>query len=224
MTIDKVHELVLFLLVSEKQGKHTPKEIDNCLHLGQTDYFNSLKPQFGVQFAVMGQGTAIHEALNPFRVVKAFTNADTAAGVLKLADSEHTMGFMTQITDGSNNVLYGPVAMVNDDELAHRLGSQIVGPTERNPVAHFSNNKEIQFYPKTPKAGKAFYLKGPVAPVYAYTEVGRELKYSAGRSTQLLWNDIHIPQVIMRALQYLGVNLEADTIFQAAQLKQAETR
>jgi hypothetical protein len=224
MTIDKVHEIMRLLLVSERTGKNTPEEIDNALHLGQIDYFNSVKPQQGSALPVMGQGTAINESLNPFRVVKDFTNSDTPSGILSLPESEHVLAVQVQTTSGSGIKQYYAAPMMNDDELAHRLDSQLVGPTERYPVVSPQGCKKIKFYPETPKAGRVFYLKTPEAPKWAYVENGRDLKYSAGRSQDLEWNDIHIPQVIMRALQYLGVNLEAETVFQAAQLKQSETR
>jgi hypothetical protein len=224
MTIDKVYELILFLTVSEKKGKHTPEEICNALHLGQTDYYNSLRPkQAEQQGEVLAQSTYIHEALNPFRVVKPFTNGDTPNGLLTLSDSEHILAVMTQ-TSSEGVALYSPVPIVNDDELANRLDSQIVNPTERRPVVNYNSAKVVQFYPMTPKAGKVFYLKSPTPPVYGYRESGRDLIYSAARSTDLEWNDSYIPQVIMRALQYLGANLDAETVYQAAQQKQAEVR
>jgi hypothetical protein len=223
MSIDEVHKIIDLLLVQEKTGKNTPEEKDRAIHLGQMDYFNSLRPQMGSQQAVGAQGTYINEALNPFRKVFPFNNGNTSGGRLQLTDSEHLMAILTQTSEGSTTI-FSPIPLVNEDELANRLQSQIVMPTERNPIAHFITAKEVQFYPATPKAGKAFYLKTPEAPVWGYLETGRNLKYSEARSTDLEWTDAHIPQVIMRALQYLGVNLSADVVYQAAQQKQMETR
>ena len=221
--INEVHEIIRQLLVQEKTGKSTPKEIDNALHMGQIDYFNSLKPQAGSPQPVYAQGTYVHEALNPFMKMVEFNNGNTPNGVLSIPESEHLLTVMFQ--SSSNGVtLYSKGPLINADELADRLKSQIVGPTEENPVAHFRSNKEIQFYPNTPKSGKVFYLVAPEAPVWGYLETGRNLKYSPARSTDLLWNTTFIPQVITRALQYLGLSLSADAVFQVAQQKQMEVR
>lgn len=221
--INEVHSIIRQLLVQEKTGKSTPEEIDKALDLAQIDYFNSLRPQQGAQMPVYAQGTYVAEALNPFLRTVEFNNANTPSGLMTIPQSEQLLTVMTQ--NVANSVtLYSPVPVVNPDELAHRLRSQIVMPTEADPVVIFETNKKLQFYPAAAKAGKVIYLVLPTKPKWGYLEDGRNLKYSPARSTDLEWNVSYIPQVITRALQYLGVSLSADAVFQVAQQKQMEVR
>lgn len=223
MDINDVHELINFLCNQQKKGQNTPEEKDKAIHMGQMDYFNHLRPKREESREVLGQSTYVHEALNPFRKIYDFGNTQSTGGSISIPDSAHILAVQTQISGGSTT-LYSPVQLVNDDEIGYRMGSQIVQPTERYPVCIHQGTTGLQFFPQTPKAGRVFYLKTPEAPVWGYIERGRQLAYNEARSTQLDWKDAYIPQVITRAMVYLGINLDAESIYQTMQQQKAEVR
>ena len=64
-------------------------------------------------------------------------------------------------------------------------------------------------FPAQGYAGTLYYLKRPAKPVLGYTLVSRVITYDSGTSTQLEWDDEEINNVVFKAMQLLGVNLQS---------------
>jgi hypothetical protein len=58
--------------------------------------------------------------------------------------------------------------------------------------------------------------------VFGYTQSGRTITYSSGTSTQLEWKQNDLMNVIVIALQYIGINLDANGVLQYANAKDKE--
>jgi hypothetical protein len=130
--------------------------------------------------------------------------------------------------------------MINEDEIADRLNSQINPPTIIAPVAQMfteiiSNNTppnppynssvsyNIQLYPKVDEyTGFINYMRRPIKPVYAYNVVGRNIQYIPQQSIQLEWRTTDINAILLKALSSLGINLGDQEVMQFAELKSQE--
>lgn len=230
MTIKKFHELVFFFLDKDRVGFFSHEEVDLNAHFAQVDYFNELRPKPGWKGATYGQNTYVNEALNPFKVVKEFSNADSPDGLIDLSGENTNLPqsaqFFSMWVQGFNNdtqeTEYHGVPCLNDDELPKRLNSKLLRVSERYPVCAWASNQHLQLYPKVPMAGKISYLKAPCPPQFKYTMNDREVVYSEAGSTHLEWNDSYINQIVVRTCQYMGVNVSAGDVVQAMMQKQTE--
>jgi hypothetical protein len=206
MTIKEIHNFILLLLNKHNTGYHSPSEIDDALDRAQLWYFNRLygnveEYQAGRPIPRLGYGmtSAIHDHLSPFKNTS--TTSSNSSGVLSLPS-----GYAYLIAVRKDNKA---VPLISEDELAIRLDSYIFEPSSTEPVVIISGKGELQFYPKeTHNNLEVDYLSRPTAPVFGFTQSGRTITYNSGTSTQMDWNEPALNAIMMRAVQYLGVNLD----------------
>jgi len=123
----------------------------------------------------------------------------------------------------SNRTVYAPIKLINEDERATRLNSQIDPVTATSPIGEQIGLRTFRLYPAGVYNGNVTYLRRPVKPVYGYTVVsGRIIVYNSNTSTQLEWRETeHIP-LLLKGLQSLGINLSDTEIQNFAQIKTQE--
>ena len=91
------------------------------------------------------------------------------------------------------------------------------------PVAIISEYGKLQVYPQESFAGYAFYFKKPEAPAMSYTIADdRTFTYDLGGSTQLEWADTCIMQIVIKAVELLGVNIDSARLLQYTQYKDVQ--
>jgi hypothetical protein len=214
VTINKTHDLLLFLLRKYQGGYLSHEEIDSVLDRAQIEYFDEIKPAFGLN-------QQMHDALLPFKSEYVFTNVSSPSGVISLpSDYYHLLSIETVVME-SSNTLYIGVPLVGEDELADRRTSQLIPLTTKTTVARLKAGNLLQLYPKQVNAGTIYYLKRPATPVYAYTGSGRSAAYDSAGATHLEWNEPTVENIIWKALKMLGVNTQDAGIIQMAQAKEA---
>lgn len=206
MELDKVHELLDLIIRKETNGFVTHAQKDNALHLGQVDYYNAC-------FEEYGRTQTLHDALSPFKTTYSFSNNDSPSGVVTLPSGyAHLLDGYVTVFDNTYGVQRKKITFVNEEERSAALESQLRPPSTSRPIGELNSNT-IQLYPAEPMAGVVTYMKQPVKPQFAYNQSGRTITYNSGSSTQLLWSDLYIPKVVLKALSYLGVNLnEGDLV------------
>lgn len=209
MTIQEIHNFVLLLLNKHNTGYSTPSEIDDALDRAQMWYFNRLygnveeyQPGRPVPRVAYGMTSAVHDHLSSFKN-NSVSNSNSSGLATLPSDYMHIIAIRKN--DKS-------VPIISEDELGIRLESYIFAPSSTEPVAIISGKGKVQLYPKETHSTLSIdYLERPEAPVFAYTQSGRTITYSSGSSTQMGWNEPALNAIIMRAVQYLGVNLEDQT-------------
>lgn len=225
MNINDVHRVILFILDKEQQGFVTHGEIDDMLDRAQmvliNQYFNNPRMPLAAQPQAYSENQRIHDSLSAFKERYIFTTADTVSGVLTLpVDFMHLLSLYTTVFNATlaRNV-YSSIQILNEEELIERLESQVIPVGADDPIGIMNKQNKIQLFPETPKAGGCFYLRKPVKPVFGYTQSGRTVTYSSGTSVQLEWRQSDIQNIIVIALQYLGINLSAQDVVQFAEVK-----
>ena len=71
-------------------------------------------------------------------------------------------------------------------------------------------------------AGEIYYLRRPAVPKFDYTLTGRTVTYLPDTSVQLEWNESELSEIMIRAIEYLGINVDDATIVQYANAKSKE--
>jgi hypothetical protein len=117
---------------------------------------------------------------------------------------------------------YKPVKLLPEDQISERIGSQILAPTIYDPVGLELKPGSIQLYPLAAMIGYVYYLRRPLAPVYAFTGSGRSITYNQSGSTQLEWSETSINKILIKTIQMAGVNLDDEMIMQYTELKNSQ--
>lgn len=217
MTISDIHDFIDFQTFKERGGYNTPAEKDMALDRASMWELNQL-------FDLYGINTKTHDGLAPFKAsVDYTTDSNGAYTVPSNLNYMHLLGIDVVVNDGTVPSPYDQnrrwkVDMVNEDELSERLNSQLKQPTQTSPVGIITGVGAIQLYPKAAYAGTIKYLRRPAVPKYGYTQSGDTISYDSGTSTQLEWTEPYLSQVIFKALQFLGINLDNPQLVQQANL------
>jgi len=112
------------------------------------------------------------------------------------------------------------VKLINEDERANRLNSQIDPVTITNPIGEQTAPRYFRIYPASGYDGTVTYLRRPIAPVFAYSVIsGRVIVYDEAASTQLEWRDTEVIPLLLKGLSSIGINLTAQEVSQFAELK-----
>lgn len=214
MDLNEVFTLLNFYINKEQGSWYTMEELTLLVDRYQRVLFNS----YYIKYATSQR---LDDALAPFKVDYQFTLITTPGGLIDTpAGYLNLLAIYTYVTGIDNVTRKRPVEVVNEDELAIRLNSQVVPVTVNDPIALIKANWDIQLYPDQPQAGIMTYLREPVAPVFAYSVVsGRVIVYDQANSTQLEWSDKDIHTIILLALNGLGINLSEGDILQWSEQK-----
>ena len=228
MKINEIHNTINFILNKDQQAFMTIGEIDQVLDRAQLVLFNQYhtnpKLPAKAQAALYGESQRIDDSLSTFKERYAFTNSDTPGGVITLpANYMHLLSLYTTVYSNQlGRNIYSGVQVLNEEELIERLSSQIIPVSADDPIAIMNKQNKIQLFPESPATGGVYYLRRPVAPLFAYTMSGRAVVYNDAGSTQMEWRDFDIMNIISIALSYFGINMSSGDIVQFAQVKQQE--
>ncbi len=215
MNINDVFNILNFWIAKERGAYYSISELEDLTDIGQLAYYSDEKPKYATS-------TLVKEILSPFKRKYDFSPANTISGYIVVPSNVDYLDLLdVQIQyQISNRIIYVPVEMVNEDERADRLNSQIDPVTITSPVGEMDIPRFIRIYPTAGYTGTVTYFKRPVKPVFAYTTIsGRVVVYDNANSTQLEWRDTDISKVIIKSLESIGINLSAADVSQFAAIK-----
>lgn len=226
MDIKVIHDTILYYLNKDQTGYVTHAEIDQVLDKAQLALFNQYhtnpKLPSQAQAALYGESQRIDDALSKFKSKYTFVNGTSPSGIVTLpSDYMHLLSLYTTVYNSQlGRNVYSGVQVLSEEELIDRLESQVIPVSLEDPIAIMNSQNRIQLFPEQGQTGGVYYLRRPVAPVFAYTQSGRTVTYNQGGSTQLEWRDFDINNIISIALSYYGLNLSAAEVMQFAEVKQ----
>lgn len=228
MDIKVIHDTILYYLNKDQTGYVTHAEIDQVLDKAQLALFNQYhtnpKLPSQAQAALYGESQRIDDALSKFKSKYTFINGTSPSGIVTLpSDYMHLLSMYTTVFNSQlGRNVYSGVQVLSEEELIDRLESQVIPVSLEDPIAIMNSQNRIQLFPEQGQTGGVYYLRRPVAPVFAYTQSGRTVTYNQGGSTQLEWRDFDINNIISIALSYYGLNLSAAEVMQFAEVKQQQ--
>lgn len=113
-----------------------------------------------------------------------------------------------------------PVDLVTDNELGDRLNSQFDYPSTDYPIV-VDYRGSLQFYPLDLTQADLMYIRKPVDPVWAYTDVDGEPVYDEANSVDFELPSDMLDLLVISICEYMGVNVKRGDIVQYAMTKEA---
>lgn len=214
MDLNDLYTRLNFYINKAQGGWYSPEELTEMVDTAQHILFNSYYDKYATS-------QRLNDALAPFKTDYQFTLVATPDGLITPpANYRRLLALYTVVTGADNVTRKRPVEIINEEELAIRLNSQVVPVTVNDPIAVLKSDWNIQLYPDDPAAGVLTYLRQPVKPFYDYSVVsGRVIVYDQAGSTQLEWSDNDCQMIIQLALNGLGINLSEADILQYSEQK-----
>lgn len=221
MTLQDDFDLLNFWINKHTGAYFTISELENTLDSGQMSLYEDLQPKYATS-------QRIKDALAPFKARYNFVPANTVSGVIVVPSNSNFVNLLdVQITfQISNTTVYYQPTMLNEDERAPILNSQINPVTITSPAAEVIAPRYIQLYP-TPVASNGYtgtvtYLRRPLKPVFGYNVIsGRVINFDPSTSTELEWSQNWHNVILIKALASIGINIGEQDIQQFAETKSA---
>jgi hypothetical protein len=220
MDLDIIHKQIRQAFNKDQGGYLSPGQIDLALDRAQIQEFTHLygdDRKMPMPPVAYGATYKIHIDLQPFKDSLKFSTGNYNESLTPMGSGP--TGIVTLPSDflylTGMQVENRPVKFISEDELPHRLGSILRGPTVARPIAILSEastsgHRRIQIFPEQPFNGEVFYLRRPPAPYWQGTIAGRSVTYNQTNSTQMLWNDTAIERIIQRTIALLGETMRED--------------
>lgn len=195
MTVETLHNRVLFLLQKDQGGFFNPEEIDAAFNKVQLDYLNKLldttQNKIGQPQGV-GSHADLKRALQPFTRSISITTGVNGLYTF-LPDVAHFRGIETRDEE------------VTVSELPDRLSSSIIAPTASRPV-FIQQNNGLKFYPAGEYSKVMHYIKYPINVLFDYSISGRQVVYNAAGSTDPEWGDIEMEVLVRKTAELIASN------------------
>jgi hypothetical protein len=209
MNVNDVYRIMRFIARKNQLESLSPSEFQDAFNTAQRNYYDFLVgriEQYRYDKAVPRVGIAMTDnvmsRLTPFQM--SATPAVTSGSANKPADFNKLLSMLT----ASNN----RIQRVEENRLAERLNDSIDPASETNAF-YVEKPSAWSIYPSTIASIKVNYLKVPNNVVWGYTldGSGRPV-YSAGTSTDPVWYDNDIDEIIARACKILGISIKENAL------------
>ncbi len=204
MNIQECLDFLNFWINKSLGSYYPPDELIDIIDRGQMALYNDYQPKASTS-------QRIKDALSPFKETFQITPANSVDGIVTIDDENYLNLLDISIRYAVSAVprtVQVPIMLYNEDERAERLNSQIDPVTITSPIGEQVGVGSFQLYPESQYFGKATYYRRPVKPVYAYNVIsGRVFVYDADNSVQLEWNETQQNEVLLKALESIGINL-----------------
>lgn len=219
-TIDDVYEIMKFASNKAQQGYLPPSKFNLIINQGQKSYsafllgnLTTYTPGRPVSKVELGQNSVVRTRLAP-TIYSYNLNVDPTG-------FSHYPGDYLQ-TDAMWSIYgFNRIRYAAQEKFYSIYGSKI-DPVANNPI-YLIEDVGFRFYPQSIGNAKLSYVRNPPNAVWGYTDDARGRPvYSAARSTQLVWDDASILEIIVRALAILGLNLQLATVIQYSEMIKKE--
>lgn len=215
MTVNDIYVLIQYIVNKNQQGYLSPSQFNTVINQGQRSYATYLlgrvqdymptRPMSKVEF---GNNSVIRQRLSP--IIYGYNLTVDGNGY-----SPYPSDYLQ--TDAMLSIYgFNRVRFVEQDSLYAYYNSSI-DPIATNPI-YLIQDTGFQFYPTTTANAKLSYVRNPPDMVWGYTDDlrGRPV-YSEAHSTQPVWDDASLFEIVVRALAMVGVNLQASSVSQFAE-------
>lgn len=215
MNLNEAYNFLNFFINKFTGAFFSPQELDDIVDRGQIALYTDYQPKYATS-------QRVKDAMAPFRRVWSFTPSDTVSGVIPVPSNLNYLNLLSITVSYtiSARTIYAPVQMVNEDEVANRLNSQIDPVTVTSPIGEQLSPGFFRLYPLSGYTGNIVFLRRPVKPNFVYTTISeRVIVYDDAASTQLEWAETEMDSVLLKSLSTLGINLTDNEIAQYAEVK-----
>lgn len=228
MFIDEFYKFAQFVLKKANNGNITPDEFNRAYKMASNQLFTQryglpedYQPGKASPKIAYEISQKIEDDMSPF--IKEQTLFIDDNGIAQRpADYSHYIVISKNVklfnkycgAKAVLNYLPSSIDVMTGSALPTRRASQVVPPTTTGPICKFYSNY-IQFYPQSIKTAVIMYLANPVIAVWAFTTPdGRTPLFDPTNSVEVPWpEDTHF-DLKVRIIQFCGINLGMDNIYQ----------
>jgi len=213
MTIDEVYQIVLYSTAKNlSQGYVSPDDFNLTINQAQKSYvsyllgsFQQYMPGRAIARVEFGQNTIVRTRLAPIIYWDNLTV--NIAGFCPYPD-DYLQADAMFTANG-----YERIRAVQQDSLYSFYNSKI-DPIATNPI-YILEDTGFHFFPENIGTTKLSYVANPPDMIWAYTLDANGIPiYDSATSTQPVWDDASILEIIVRALALIGVNLQLNVVEQ----------
>lgn len=227
ISINEVKNLVDYITRKNNSGALNPDQFNLIIHRAQMTKFMELygnpldyqldKADTKISYDVTQK---ISDDLRVFKKQTSIILANEGRASLPL-DYVHliTLRYIAGTnTNGTAVREYIEIKIIPEDNEFYRLGSKIVPPSKKFPIAVLKSNY-LQVYPTNISTVNLSYLSQPPQPVWGYNIVNGRPVFDATKSVNLLWTDVCINDIVIRAMSYVGISIKDNDIIGYSQIK-----
>jgi hypothetical protein len=110
----------------------------------------------------------------------------TSSRSISSSSYSSSAGIISESISSSTKVINNPVKVVNEDQLAERLISQLAEPTNTSPIAILGDGgNKIQLFPEAQISGQMMYLERPIKPFFSFVVDGRKVIHNPSSTNAL---------------------------------------
>jgi hypothetical protein len=209
--IDDVYQIVQYACGKNlQQGYISPADFNLTINQAQKSYASYLlgnfqqyqpgRPQARVEF---GQNTVIRQRLTP--IIYGYNLTIDATGF-----SPYPGDYLQQDAMWS---FYGYNRIREvQQQYFYSIYNSVIDPVSSWPV-YMLEYDGFRFFPNNTAKAKLSYVRNPPDMIWGYTlNVNGIPVYNPASSTQPVWDDASILEIIVRALRIIGVNLQYNDV------------
>ena len=210
-TVDDVYQIVQYACGKNlQQGYISPADFNLTINQAQKSYASYLlgnfqqyqpgRPQARVEF---GQNTVIRQRLTP--IIYGYNLTIDATGF-----SPYPGDYLQQDAMWS---FYGYNRIREvQQQYFYSIYNSVIDPVTSWPV-YMLEYDGFRFFPNNTNQAKLSYVRNPPDMIWGYTlNVNGIPVYIPAASTQPVWDDASILEIIVRALRIIGVNLQYNDV------------
>lgn len=217
MTVDQIYSLMKYAVAKNIQmGYLAPDDFNITINMAQDSYMDYLKGRYQnyqvrrpIAVVEIGENQMIQQSLSQL-IYGTLLTVNPTTGIAPFPSDYEV-----------NNAMWGQygyynIKFVQQDRLDSYIHSAI-DPIATNPV-YLIQHEGFHFFPETIGTTRLSYYRTPPPITWGYDLDGNGLPvYSPIKSQQPVWADLDILQIIVRALQIVGVNLQLGVVMQYSQ-------
>jgi len=213
VTTEQLYLIETFIANKHQAGDISPAEFGRINNMAQDMYLSFLLGdperslgQRGIPYVSAQSSKSVDTRLSPLLVPKR-----------KLAIISGYIPFPNNCVMISSVDVNGITARYEPDYAISYAKKSSVCPPERYPFYSVSKSGISVYCGDTAADAEVSYYEKPRPIVYGWDLVDGRPKYSQSKSSDPIWPDISMAQVIARAMSFIGVHLEASAVMGIAQ-------
>lgn len=220
MDVNEVYELCKFCVAKNTaQGYLSPDDFNRTINVAQRSYIDYLLGQYQqyrakrpIPIVALGETQRIRTSLAPL-ISEEFISVDIASGI-----GQFPYGFM-QVDAMWGNYGYYNIRFTEQDRLSANVRSVIDTPTNDTNAVYIIRHEGFQFFPHEIGSVTCSYVQDPPYITWGYTNdpVTGIPVYNPATSSQPVWDNTDILNIVVRALAIIGVNLQLGVVQQYSQ-------
>jgi hypothetical protein len=215
MTVDRIYILMQYAVNKNQQGYLSPEDFYTVINTAQNQYLDYLlgeyqKQQIGRPIPVVsfGQNQKLRTSISPL-IYNIVLNPNAVTGIAAFPSDFELVDAMWSVYGVYN------IRFAQQDSLNSYYRSSI-DPIAENPI-YLIQHEGFHFYPENIGQTRMSYVRTPPSIVWGYVlDSNGEPVYNPAASQQPVWGDMDMMEIIVRALQLVGVNLQMANVMQYA--------